>query len=106
MRNQRFYGTKPDQNTYRLFQMAPFTDAFVVTGCGSNIPYLISQRWDFRKKNITSALIQSIFPLHMDEGTFCSTCMHYIKLGNVPPLAVSNGFKYPKQPACLAALND
>ncbi|GFQ76201.1 ATP-dependent DNA helicase [Trichonephila clavata] len=42
----------------------------------------------------------------MDEGTFCSTCMHYIKLGNVPPLAVSNGFQYPKQPACLAALND
>ncbi|GFT15586.1 ATP-dependent DNA helicase [Trichonephila clavipes] len=32
--------------------------------------------------------------------------MHYIKLGNVPPLAVSNGFKYPYQPACLAALND
>ncbi|GFU67156.1 ATP-dependent DNA helicase [Trichonephila clavipes] len=32
--------------------------------------------------------------------------MHYIRLGNIPPLAVSNGFKYPEQPACLAALND
>ncbi|GFW62552.1 ATP-dependent DNA helicase [Trichonephila clavipes] len=50
--------------------------------------------------------VQSVFPLHVDEGTFCSTCMHYIRLGNIPPLAVSNGFKYPEQPACLAALND
>ncbi|GFY39010.1 ATP-dependent DNA helicase [Trichonephila inaurata madagascariensis] len=58
------------------------------------------------KKNITSDLVQSIFPLHVDEGTFCSTFMHNIKLGNVPPLAVWNGFKYTKQPACLAALND
>ncbi|GFU07675.1 ATP-dependent DNA helicase [Trichonephila clavipes] len=32
--------------------------------------------------------------------------MHYIKLGYVPPLAVSNGLKYSNQPACLAALND
>ncbi|GFT44892.1 ATP-dependent DNA helicase [Trichonephila clavipes] len=86
---------------------APFTDAFVVTGCGLNIPYLISQSWDFRiKKNITSDLVQSVFPSHVDEGTFCSACMHYIKLGYVPPLALSNGFKFPNQPACLAALND
>ncbi|GBM39081.1 ATP-dependent DNA helicase PIF1 [Araneus ventricosus] len=59
-----------------------------------------------QNKKVDTEIIKCIFPPLADEGQFCTSCMSYIRLGKVPPLAVSNGFKYPEQPNCLAVLND
>ena len=61
---------------------------------------------DLRNNGFTEDQIQIIFSRDKEVGEFCKTCTYNIRNKSIPQLAANYGFRYPEQPACLAALND
>ena len=78
--------------------MDQFTSALAVINFGTSI---VCPADKIRASHPNAAkLLQNIISVN-NAKWLCQTCMKHLKSGKVPPLAVANGIKFPKNLMCF-----